>query len=202
MEEFEQSTSNPKVYKRPKKPKVPLIKKNLSIFIASLQGIAVVVDLKDDSDITGIVEEASNGMNIVLVGAQHSFPDGHVDELEVAYILGSSIRYVHFPPHINPASHLSSYLKKTERIVKQSKPHQIIDRTKRGMGVDDSGEFIGTEEGELSGFTSRKRPAKEIFMSYGNEFSDEEEQEEESNELEAAVDSGSSEDHNIDREDF
>ncbi len=165
MSGFEKTESdgNKIIYKRA--PRVPPIKKSLAIFVASLQGVQVVVELKDDSEICGIVEESDKGMNVVLNCAKHTFSDGRVLDLDVAYINGTSIRYVHFPQTINPTKHLNDYLKITERIKSNSKPHQIKDRVlKRPLSDVDSS---ATDDDFQS--SQSQNSSSDIYLSYGNE---------------------------------
>lgn len=155
-----ESDGNKTVYKRA--PRVPPIRKSLAIFVASLQGVQVVIELKDDSEVCGIVEESDKGMNVVLNCVKHTYPDGRVLDLEVAYINGTSIRYVHFPQSINPTKHLNDYLKITERIKSNSKPHQIKDKVvKRPFSDVDNSVKEDTSHSHNS--------SSDIYLSYGDE---------------------------------
>ena len=47
--------------------KIPRIEKSLAILLKSLIGTAVVIELKNDSEISGVVEDADEGMSVLLV---------------------------------------------------------------------------------------------------------------------------------------
>jgi len=173
MENFERTEDNGRqVYKRARS-KLPPIKKSLAVFIACLQGEQIVIELKDDSEISGKVEESDKGMNVVLVNAKHIFCDGTETLLETAFVNGSSIRYVHFAHHIKPTSRLSEYLKKTDRIVVRSKPHQIKDRVRQSVTnphVKSSSETISDSS------KNNSDKSTDIYLNYGFDGSGSEEE--------------------------
>lgn len=152
-----------------------------SIIISCISpGVLVVVELKDDSEICGVVEESDKDMNLVLIGTKQTFPNGSIIEQETAFVNGPSIRYVHFPKHINAAKQVNEYLKLTDKLKARSKPHQIIDRTKRSLsdvyGASNSsgGDGGGTVHGITNGSGVRLPPGltvaggdSEIYLEFG-----------------------------------
>ena len=53
------------VFKR-SKAAVPVIQKSLAVVLASLQGVQIVIELKNDDEITGTVDETDSNMNVTL----------------------------------------------------------------------------------------------------------------------------------------
>lgn len=53
------------VFKRVKH-RTPVIQKSLAVVLASLQGVQVVIELKNDVEISGIIEETDSNMNLTL----------------------------------------------------------------------------------------------------------------------------------------
>lgn len=53
------------VFKR-SRAAVPVIQKSLAVVLASLQGSQVVIELKNDDEITGTVDETDSNMNVTL----------------------------------------------------------------------------------------------------------------------------------------
>lgn len=109
----------------PRKKRVPLIQRSLAVLVASLQGMQVVIELKNDSEISGVLEEADRGMNLTLLGATQISRHGVVISMEVAFVNGSKIRYVHIPPDINVVRHMAVYMKRVERVVSSNTRHTI-----------------------------------------------------------------------------
>jgi small nuclear ribonucleoprotein (snRNP)-like protein len=93
-----------------KKKGVTLIQKSLGIILVSLQGECVVVELKNDIELSGIIEEADSNMNLTLHDVQQTFPNGFSRELDIAFVNGSQIRYVHIPSTINAVKNLRDYV--------------------------------------------------------------------------------------------
>ena len=88
----------------------PKIQKSLALLLVSLVGNRLVVELKNDVEVTGILEESDENMNMTMQNATQVFPNGDVRELEVVFVNGSQIRYVHIPPAIKAAKHLNEYV--------------------------------------------------------------------------------------------
>jgi small nuclear ribonucleoprotein (snRNP)-like protein len=78
-----------------RKKKIPRSHKSLAILISSLCGQSVVLELKNDSEVTGILEESDINMNITLREAKIISKSGVVIENDVTFISGSSILYIH-----------------------------------------------------------------------------------------------------------
>lgn len=90
-------------------------------------GVVVVIEMKDDSEISGILDDVDKDMNIVLSNCRQVGATGDVSESDTAHINGRKIRFVHIPPDIKPAATVSSYIRKVDRIRKQSRPGPIRD---------------------------------------------------------------------------
>eukprot|EP01038_Epipyxis_sp_PR26KG_P016932 gene16932-23242_t len=118
-----------------KKKKIPPIRKSLSFFLLSLQGMEVAVEMKNDLTATGILEHVDASMNISMVEvklthADHDSKSSSAEEHEYYDIQGPMIRYVHLPRSLKASNHLAEYIKKTDRLHSAQQPHMIIDRTK------------------------------------------------------------------------
>jgi LSM domain len=53
------------VFKR-SRASIPVIQKSLAVVLASLQGVQVVIELKNDDEVTGTVDETDSNMNVTL----------------------------------------------------------------------------------------------------------------------------------------
>lgn len=45
------------------------LEKSLAILLKSLSGVRVTVELKNDTEVTGVVDEVDDGMNVILADA-------------------------------------------------------------------------------------------------------------------------------------
>jgi small nuclear ribonucleoprotein (snRNP)-like protein len=102
---------------------------DIFFFISSL-GTEVVVELKQDIQIRGVVDEVDVAMNLALHSATQTNRDGSTVEFESIVVQGPSIRLVQIPSKIRMRAQVSEYLKKIDRIKVQSRPHAIKDRPK------------------------------------------------------------------------
>lgn len=92
------------------KKRVPIVQKSLSIFIVAYQGKYVVFELKNGIEIGGTIDECDYGMNTTLTGATQISPSGKVRQMDIAYVNGKNILYVHFPKETNPIHVLTEYV--------------------------------------------------------------------------------------------
>jgi U6 snRNA-associated Sm-like protein LSm2 len=91
-------------------PRQPTVQKCLGIVLVSLQGEEITIELKNDIELTGVVEEADENMNLTLHDVRQVFPSGYSIRLEIAFVSGANIRYVHIPSRINAVKHLGDYV--------------------------------------------------------------------------------------------
>lgn len=105
------SSAEPSMSIRAKrKPKLSPIQRTLAIVLVSLQGSEVVVEMKNGIEVTGILEECDKNMNLTLHNVRQVNMQGEVKEMEIAFVSGSSILYVHMSPQLDVRSNLSRYV--------------------------------------------------------------------------------------------
>jgi small nuclear ribonucleoprotein (snRNP)-like protein len=113
------------------KKTLPYHFRNLSVVACSLQGIEVVIELKNDSELRGIVFESDGKLNITLKDATCTLPSGQSTSYDELFVRGKTVRYIHFPPTINVRAQVTEHFSKLARITKRSKPDLIKDRPKK-----------------------------------------------------------------------
>jgi small nuclear ribonucleoprotein (snRNP)-like protein len=130
---------------RPKRKKGPLIQQSLSLAVQSLQGtffnvnvmiasdplfkgIEIVIELKNDDEIRGIVCACDEKMNVLLNQITVATHTGRQEKYDEMLVKGKSIRYVHFPPFLNIKSQIVSYLKKTDSQSRKNAPRKIVEK--------------------------------------------------------------------------
>lgn len=133
---------------RPIRPqRLPAIFGVLSLALQSIQGDIVTVELQNDSEVTGILEEVDSNMNMILCDAQQVMLNGVMRQMEIISINGTNVRYVHFSPSVNIQTSTANYVKNFKR--NTSKKGQIFDRKKKRS-------FPSATEGEDKDFNSNE----------------------------------------------
>ncbi|CAM9783767.1 unnamed protein product, partial [Laminaria digitata] len=122
--------------KRPTGRKRPNpLERTLAILIQSMRGRKVVVEMKNDVEISGILEETDASMNFAvkrnakyaqctvcsdssredgllsMVGVRQTNPNGLVRKMEMALVQGKMIRYVHIPDEVDAISNLQKHMR-------------------------------------------------------------------------------------------
>ena len=111
---------------------------NMSSILKSLLGEGVVVELKNDSgmcsdylhyisyaEVKGILDEVDAWMNLTLVQATQTTALGESCDLDIAFVKGVTIRYVHISEKINMRTHVTSYLRRIKSIASNNAPRMI-----------------------------------------------------------------------------
>ena len=58
----------------------------------------IVIEMKNGVEISGIIEECDSNMNLTMHHVRQVSSRGDVKNMDVAFVSGSSILYVHLPP--------------------------------------------------------------------------------------------------------
>ncbi len=83
--------------------KLSPLQRSLCFLLESLRGKVVTVELKNDTVVKGVMEEADHQMNLTLFNATQTRRGSLKDEmLDTVFIQGITIRYVHLPDDLDP----------------------------------------------------------------------------------------------------
>ena len=88
---------------QPRKQRVPFAERTLLCFVQALVGTKVVVELRDDVAIRGVLADVDDRMNLTIENAQRRTPEGVLMKLERVYVSARTVRYVHVPPSVDPS---------------------------------------------------------------------------------------------------
>lgn len=72
-------------------------------FVQALQGMKVVIEMRNDVAVKGTLSDVDDRMNCVIDNAVRLTPEGVKQKLEQIYVRARVIRYVHFPPAVDPS---------------------------------------------------------------------------------------------------
>ncbi len=77
--------------------------------LVTLRESDVTIDLKNGVKISGIIEECDGNMNLTIHQVTQISLKGDVKKMDVAFVNGSSILYIHLPPG-NIRRHVHDYV--------------------------------------------------------------------------------------------
>ncbi|CAM9534049.1 unnamed protein product [Ectocarpus sp. 6 AP-2014] len=116
----------------PRQKKTSPLEKTLAILIQSMRGNKIVVEMKNDAEISGILEETDRNMkaatvllaaygltcsragpapSLSMVDVRQTNPDGSVRKMDVVLVQGKMIRYVHIPDKVDAISNLQKHMR-------------------------------------------------------------------------------------------
>ncbi|CCI43230.1 unnamed protein product [Albugo candida] len=81
----------------------------LVVFLKSLVGEHVQIDLKNDTRISGTIQEVVGNMDVVMLDAVEIKPNGSTLRLEEVFVMGKMILFVQIPNHIHIDKRLTEY---------------------------------------------------------------------------------------------
>ncbi|XP_044015989.1 U7 snRNA-associated Sm-like protein LSm10 [Aphidius gifuensis] len=73
---------------------------SLSILLKAVEGQKTTVDLRNESSIYGLIEQADGFMNIVMKNCIFTDPRGDKFKYDIFFVHSRNIRLVHIPPNI------------------------------------------------------------------------------------------------------
>mmetsp|Transcript_733 Transcript_733/g.844 ORF Transcript_733/g.844 Transcript_733/m.844 type:complete len:254 (-) Transcript_733:344-1105(-) len=129
------SDTGKEVFKRVKH-RTPILQKSLAVVLASLQGVQVVIELKNDVEVTGTIEETDSNMNLTLNQVKQVSGSGEVTHQEFYFLSGSNIRYVRIPQEYPIVKQMALYMKTTDRNSVRG-PRRIVDRKRKDDDIPD-----------------------------------------------------------------
>eukprot|EP00937_MAST-01D_sp_MAST-1D-sp2_P006908 g6908.t1 len=96
-------------------------------------GFEVSVELKNDIEVQGTLEEVDDVMNLTLSHATHVRPDGVWHKMEMAFVGGRTIRYVHIPDDVDILQLMKALGERTQRAADMYKRHAITRVNSKGL---------------------------------------------------------------------
>ena len=85
--------------------------KSLSILLDSMVGNEMRVELKNDTVLQGMLDEVNSNMDLTMFGVRCMRPGAeHAEDMEVMFVSGRMIKYVHIPDHIDIAASMRHHV--------------------------------------------------------------------------------------------
>lgn len=101
-------------------------RKSIGSVLSSLRGQEVIVELKNDRTVRGILDDGDWGMNLVMRNVSiENADDNKSTIMEQLMVSGRSIRYIHLPPSLDWRVTISQYLDATTKTLKRNKPPKL-----------------------------------------------------------------------------
>ena len=89
--------------------------RTLGVLCQAMVGLTIVLELKNDTEVTGVVFESDQDMNMTLSGANRGVrcvnPRGVVSSHDEMFVAGRMIRYIHVPDEVEIASMLTNHVR-------------------------------------------------------------------------------------------
>ena len=108
----------------------PPQERSLTYILVSMVGQMVRVELKNDCEVTGVLDFVDKFMNIELRDVVYRKADRDADSVtfEDMFVKGMSIRYVFMPSDVDIGQHLLRYHIKKEKLGASGLPSKISGR--------------------------------------------------------------------------
>ncbi|XP_024388930.1 uncharacterized protein [Physcomitrium patens] len=75
--------------------------RTLVCVIQALMGLELLVELRNDLSIRGILDDCDNAMNVIIKDATVEDVEGVQKQLPLVFLRGSNIRFVHIPDNVD-----------------------------------------------------------------------------------------------------
>ena len=100
------------------------------MFIASLEGSKVVVELARDTVVRGTLLSADDALNLQLGGGVTVTPlQGATRSMDATFIRGRHVRFIHLPPSLDPAAAVAAHRRRVAQAVRE---HAVLAAAQGG----------------------------------------------------------------------
>lgn len=86
--------------KRRRTKPLPRTHRTLAVLLESMRDYFMVFELKNETEVSGILYDVDANLNVNLVDAQLKDRNGRSQRLDTIYINGSTVRYVRLPDKV------------------------------------------------------------------------------------------------------
>ena len=105
-------------------------RRTLGVLCQAMVGLTVVIELKNDSEVTGLVFESDQDMNMTLSssspsGVRYVNPRGVVTTHDELFVAGRMIRYIHVPENVDIDEMLTTHLRVLDRAKNEYKRQNL-----------------------------------------------------------------------------
>lgn len=108
----------------------------LAVYLQALEGSKVVVELRKDTIVKGTLTSCDEQLNLIVEQATCKPLQGKPRNMDMMYIRGRFLRYVHVPANLEPAAAVDEHKQRVAKMVKQHQMQQA-GAAKLQKGVQD-----------------------------------------------------------------
>ena len=101
----------------------------LAVYIQSLEGTKVVVELRRDTIVRGTLTSVDEHLNLVMTDATVKAVSGAQRSAASLHVRGSSVRFIHLPGNMEPAAAVDAHRR---RVVQARREHAALQGSTAG----------------------------------------------------------------------
>ncbi len=87
----------------------------LAVFIQSLEGTKLVIELRRDTIIRGTLTSVDESLNLQLTDATVKTLDGTQRSAANLHVRGSAVRFIHLPGNLEPAAAVEAHVRQVQK---------------------------------------------------------------------------------------
>lgn len=111
-------------------------RRTLNLLLQAMVGLEVSIELKNDVEVQGMLDEVDAVMNCTMMKAVSTRPDGVWHQMGMVFVQGRMIRYVHIPDDVDIHQLLKVHTKRTQLANNMYKRQAITTTNKFGLFRD------------------------------------------------------------------
>lgn len=104
----------------PRRRNVPFACRSLAIFVQSLEGGRVVVELRNDTIVRGVLDTADDFMNLTMSEVSYEPLQAPRQRLPFLFLKARHVRFIHLPATLDPERSVTEYRRKQHAAARAS----------------------------------------------------------------------------------
>lgn len=96
----------------------------LTVFIQALEGSRIVVELRRDTIVRGMLVSADTELNLILRDASVKALDGSQRAMDELHVRGRTVRFIHLPGNLDPATAVAAHRRRVAQALREQSTRQ------------------------------------------------------------------------------
>ena len=115
---------------------------SLACFIQALEGSRVVVELRCDTIVRGVLTSADDQLNLMMADVTYQPLQAPKRQLDNLFVKARQVRFIHLPANLEPAAAVEAHRRRAAQALREHAAQAQVVRVQKGQQLE-----LGQEPG-------------------------------------------------------
>lgn len=120
---------------------------SLACVVQALEGSRVVVELRCDTVVRGMLASADDKLNLQMEGVTYQPLQGEARRMEVLHVRARHVRFVHLPGNLDPAAAVEQHRRRVALAAREHAAQKGVVKLRKGEQLELGEQHPGTTLG-------------------------------------------------------